>query len=219
MAPDIGVVALADGMGGHRAGEIASHMAADLVVNGLRSHLADAGATAAQHSPLLAVDKSINQANRTILDAAGASRVARGHGHDAGRGALPRERRRRSRTSATRGSIGCAAAGSQLLTRDDSLLRQQVEAGLIGAERRRRFAQPQLRHAGARRRRRGRCAPARRRRDSAATCSCCAPTASTTSSTTTTSSSSCTRCRRTCRSPRRSSCRPRRTTAATTTCR
>ena len=46
VAPEIGVVALADGMGGHRAGEIASHMAADLVVNGLRSHLADAGATA-----------------------------------------------------------------------------------------------------------------------------------------------------------------------------
>ena len=73
LAPEIGVVALADGMGGHRAGEIASHMAADLVVDSMRTHFAAAGATATQHSPLLALDKSINQANRQIFDAAQAS--------------------------------------------------------------------------------------------------------------------------------------------------
>lgn len=132
VAPDIGVVALADGMGGHRAGEIASHMAADLVVNGLRSHLADAGATAAQQSPLLALDKSINQANRAILDAAGASPSREGMGTTLAVAFF-------HANGATIAHVGDSriyrlrGGRLELLTRDDSLLRQQVEAGLIRA--------------------------------------------------------------------------------------
>jgi len=132
VAPEIGVVALADGMGGHRAGEIASHMAADLVVNGLRSHFADAGATGAQHSPLLAVDKSINQANRTIYEAARASASREGmgttlavalfHANGVAIGHVGDSRIYRLR-----------GGKLQLLTRDDSLLRQQIESGLIAA--------------------------------------------------------------------------------------
>jgi len=132
LAPEIGVVALADGMGGHRAGEIASHMAADLVVNGIRTHLADAGATAAQHSPLLALDKSINQANRHIFEAAQASRAREGMGTTLAVALF----HARGVTIAHVGDsrIYRLRAGKlALLTRDDSLLRQQVETGLIGA--------------------------------------------------------------------------------------
>ena len=132
LAPEIGVVALADGMGGHRAGEIASHMAADLVVDSLRAHFADAGATATQHSPLLALDKSINQANRQIFDAAQASRLREGMGTTLAVAAF----HGRGVTIAHVGDsriYRLRAGRLALLTRDDSLLRQQVEAGLIAA--------------------------------------------------------------------------------------
>jgi serine/threonine protein phosphatase PrpC len=132
VAPEIGVVALADGMGGHRAGEIASHMAADLVVDGLRNHLADGGATAAQHSPLLAIDKSINQANRTIFAAARASASRHGMGTTLAVALFHAD-------GVAIGHVGDSriyrlrGGRLQLLTRDDSLLRQQVESGLIAA--------------------------------------------------------------------------------------
>ena len=132
LAPEIGVVAVADGMGGHRAGEIASHMAADLVVDSLRSHLADAGAAAGQHSPLLALDKSINQANRHIFEAAQANRAREGMGTTLAVAAF----HGRGVTIAHVGDsriYRLRAGRLALLTRDDSLLRQQVETGVIGA--------------------------------------------------------------------------------------
>ena len=133
LAPEIGVVALADGMGGHRAGEIASHMAADLVVDSMRRHLADTGATATQHSPLLALDKSINQANRHIFEAAQASRAREGMGTTLAVAAF----HARGVTIAHVGDsriYRLRAGRLALLTRDDSLLRQQVETGLISAD-------------------------------------------------------------------------------------
>ena len=132
LAPDIGVVALADGMGGHRAGDLASQLAADLVVNGLRSQLGNTGTTQAQHSPLLAVDLSINHANQTIFNAAQASVAHEGMGTTLAVAMFHA------------GGVAIAHVGDSriyrlragrlaLLTRDDSLIRQQVEAGLIGA--------------------------------------------------------------------------------------
>ena len=132
VAPEIGVVALADGMGGHRAGEIASHMAADLVVNGLRNHLADAGATGAQHSPLLAVDKSINQANRTIFEAARASPSRLGMGTTLAVALFHADGVAIAHVGDSR-IYRLRSGRLRLLTRDDSLLRQQVESGLIAA--------------------------------------------------------------------------------------
>ena len=132
VASEIGVLALADGMGGHAAGEIASHMAAEVVVDCLRSHLADSGAAAAQHSPLLAVDKSINQANRAIYEVARASASRTGMGTTLAvalfhAGGIVIAHVGDSRIYRLRDG------GLELLTRDDSLLRQQVETGLIGA--------------------------------------------------------------------------------------
>ena len=132
MDPELGVVAVADGMGGHRAGEVASAMAAQMVLVGLRQRLAELRSGTDQHLPLLAVEESITQANLAIWGAAHAhagqlgmgttlalalfhdNRIVIGHVGD-------------SRVYRLRGGK------LQLMTRDDSLLRDQVDAKLISA--------------------------------------------------------------------------------------
>jgi protein phosphatase len=127
-----GVVALADGMGGHRAGEVASQMAADIVLAGLRAHLAGPGAAGRQHAPLLAAEQSIKQANRAIFEAAQADAARRGMGTTLALAAFCGD-------SVVLGHIGDSRiyrlrdGRLQLLTRDDSLLRDQVEIGMITA--------------------------------------------------------------------------------------
>ncbi len=127
-----GIVALADGMGGHRAGEVASQMAADIVVAGLRAHLAGPGTAGRQHSPLLAAEGSIKQANRAIFEAAQADVTRRGMGTTLALAAFCED-------IVVLGHIGDSRiyrlrdGRLQLLTRDDSLLRDQVELGVISA--------------------------------------------------------------------------------------
>jgi protein phosphatase len=131
--PEIGVAVLADGMGGHRAGEVASRIAARAVFDGLEARVAAFRSKAGPHSPRQAVQESINQANIAVFEAARAqssyngmgttlavtlfydNRVALGHIGDS------RVYRLRDRTLA-------------LLTRDDSLLRDEIEAGVISGE-------------------------------------------------------------------------------------
>jgi len=130
MDPELGVVAVADGMGGHRAGEVASAMATQIVLAGLRQRFAELRSGADQHSPLLAVEESINQANLAIWGA------ARAHAGRLGMGttlalALFHDNR------IVIGHIGDSrvyrlrGGKLQLMTRDDSLLRDQVDARLI----------------------------------------------------------------------------------------
>ncbi len=128
----IGVAVLADGMGGHRAGEVASQMATQIVMGSLQSQVAEFRSDTAQHSPIRAIEQSINRANRAVHDAARAqpmyqgmgttlalalfydNRVALGHVGD-------------SRVYRLRDDV------LRLLTRDDSLLQDQVELGFIAA--------------------------------------------------------------------------------------
>ncbi|HYQ99851.1 MAG TPA: protein phosphatase 2C domain-containing protein [Casimicrobiaceae bacterium] len=128
--PELGVFVVADGMGGHRAGEVASAMAAQIVLVGLRERLPKLGSGTNSHSPLLAVEESINQANLAIWGA------AQGHARQLGMGttlalALFHD------NQIVIGHIGDSrvyrlrGGGLQLMTRDDSLLRDEVDAGLI----------------------------------------------------------------------------------------
>jgi protein phosphatase len=130
--PRIAAAIVADGMGGHRAGEVASQLAARIIQESLRTRRPRFWTTADQHSPTRALEQSIIRANRAVFGAAQAvpayhgmgttlsvalffdDRVAVGHVGD-------------SRIYRFRSGV------LKLLTRDDSLLRDQIDLGLISA--------------------------------------------------------------------------------------
>jgi PPM family protein phosphatase len=130
--PEKGAMVLADGMGGHRAGEVASRMSTEVISTEIKSGIPELRHAASQHSPRLMVDRSIKRANKSVYDAAQAHVAYNGMGttvavalfHD---------------NAVALGHLGDSRiyrlrAGSlQLLTRDDSLLSDQVELGLIAA--------------------------------------------------------------------------------------
>jgi protein phosphatase len=128
-----GILALADGMGGHRAGEVASRMATETLVAGLSAASRTFSANPHQHAPLLALGQSINRANRLILEAGQVDVRYRGMGTTMAAAVFHDNR-------VTLAHIGDSRVyrlrGQQmeLLTRDDSLLRDQVEMGVITAK-------------------------------------------------------------------------------------
>ena len=130
---DNGILALADGMGGHRAGEVASRMATELLVADLAAAAAAMRPDAGPRETMLAVESSINRANKAIFAAGRADSKHGGMGTTLAL-ALFRDGRVTwahvgdSRVYRVRG------ARMRLLTRDDSLLRDQVELGVISAE-------------------------------------------------------------------------------------
>lgn len=67
--PELGLAVLADGMGGHQAGEIASGMAVELITHHFQRALAQAGGAAAP-SAADAIGEAIKLANSAIYDAA-----------------------------------------------------------------------------------------------------------------------------------------------------
>ena len=129
---DLGLAILADGMGGHRAGEVASQMATQIILSGLQTRVAEFGSDAGREAPLYAVEQSINRANTAIFDAAQGQSAYQGMGTTLALALFYDNR-------VTLGHIGDSriyrlrAHLLQLLTRDDSLLRDQIEVGLIAA--------------------------------------------------------------------------------------
>jgi protein phosphatase len=131
--PETGIAVLADGMGGHRAGEVASQMATHIIFGGLQARVEGFRSTAGPHSPLQAIDESINRANKAVFEAAQAQASYQGMGttlvlalfydNRVALGHIGDSRIYRLRNDAL-----------QLLTRDDSLLREQIELGFISAE-------------------------------------------------------------------------------------
>jgi serine/threonine protein phosphatase PrpC len=127
-----GAMTLADGMGGHHAGEVASRMATEAIFNELKLRIPEFGNAAGHLSPQRVVDRSIKRANKSVYDASQANAAYQGMGttvavalfHD---------------NAVALGHVGDSRiyrlrSGSlQLLTRDDSLLRDQVELGIISA--------------------------------------------------------------------------------------
>lgn len=129
---DRGIVAIADGMGGHRAGEVASRMATDLLLTGLtraadrfRPHARSAG-------PAAAVTECIKRANRTIFEAGRADPRYRGMGTTLALVVFYDDEVTLAHVGDSR--IYRVRNGElTLLTRDDSLLRDQIDLGYIDA--------------------------------------------------------------------------------------
>jgi protein phosphatase len=128
-----GIVALADGMGGHRAGEVASRMATDLLLPGLAAAMPRFRSDARRHAALQAIERSIIHANRAIWEAGRADSKCFGMGTTLALAVFQGDRVALAHVGDSR-IYRLRDGVLQLLTRDDSLLRDQVELGVISAE-------------------------------------------------------------------------------------
>lgn len=130
---DYGFAIVADGMGGHRAGEVASHLARDLLKERLPAKVQQFRAGARQPMPLQFAEQIIGEANRAIFATAQKQAGCAGMGTTVAVALFYGE------------NVGLLHVGDsriyrlrggklQLLTRDDSLLHDQVERGVIAVE-------------------------------------------------------------------------------------
>ena len=127
-----GVMALADGMGGHRAGEVASRMATESLLATLRGRSAEFGSDDDHDSSRLAVEQSIIRANGEIFAAARANPTYFGMGTTLAVAVFDGRRVTLAHVGDSR-IYRLRFNRLEPLTRDDSLLRDQVELGLIAA--------------------------------------------------------------------------------------
>ena len=128
--PELGIVVLADGMGGYNAGEVASGIAVDTVGETLRAEL---GAIAPQTVAHDMLDLAIRRANSVIFDAAGSNPSCAGMGTTLVCALFFDNR-------LVCGHVGDSrlyrwrAGQLQQLSHDHSLLQEEIDAGLIRPE-------------------------------------------------------------------------------------
>ena len=137
--PDIGLLVLADGMGGYNAGEVASGIAVKTIVNLVREYVrargpvrsrTATGTVAAQHHPARCHHP---RQQDHLPDRAHAAPV-RGHGHHRGRGAVLRQQGHDRARRAIRACTACAATSFEQVTMDHSLLQELVDRGFYSPE-------------------------------------------------------------------------------------
>lgn len=128
-----GIAVVADGMGGHRAGEVASRMALDIVIDRLRSKVLRFRAGAGQAMPLQFARQIVGEANKAIHSAARKQAGCNGMGTTLALALFHGRQVALLHVGDSR-IYRLRSGRLQLLTRDDSLLRDQVELGLIAAE-------------------------------------------------------------------------------------
>jgi serine/threonine protein phosphatase PrpC len=127
------VVVLADGMGGYNAGEVASAMATGFIHNELGRWMTEGGHEAHARELKRAMEICVDNANRSIFNAANSNPLYAGMGTTLVMGVFQGARAMighvgDSRCYRLRGGV------LQQITRDHSLLQEQIDAGLISVE-------------------------------------------------------------------------------------
>ena len=127
------VVVLADGMGGYNAGEVASAMATSFIHTELGRWMSEGGLDANVREIKRAMEICVDNANRSIFNAANSNSLYAGMGTTLVMAVFQGAR-------AMVGHVGdsrCYRLRSgtlQQITRDHSLLQEQIDAGLISVE-------------------------------------------------------------------------------------
>lgn len=124
---------IADGIGGHRAGDVASRMATDIVTEGLRNKIKQFRAGSTQPTPLQFAEQVIVEANQAIHDAARKQTGCSEMGTTLALALFHDDRVALLHVGDSR-IYRLRNGQMQLLTRDDSLLSDQVELGMIAAK-------------------------------------------------------------------------------------
>jgi PPM family protein phosphatase len=128
-----GIVVLADGMGGHRAGEVASRMATENVLAYLKSYLARLEQGATESALSKGITRAVSKANRAIYELGQSRSDYEGMGTTLAAAVF-------FGNTVTLANVGDSRVyrlrGNRLmqLSREDSLLRHQVQVGLISQQ-------------------------------------------------------------------------------------
>lgn len=121
---------LADGMGGYNAGEVASGMATDLILEDMRRWLAEPDLSGVALDIRAAIDAAVNQANQAILEAAHANPEWAGMGTTLVVAVFKADRLLLAHVGDSR--CYCLRRGRlRQLTKDHTLLQEQLDAGLL----------------------------------------------------------------------------------------
>ena len=131
--PDNHVAILADGMGGYNAGEVASAMATTFVRSELGRWLAEGGSQASAREIKRAMEICIDNANRSIFNAANSQPQYAGMGTTLVMGVFQDSRTLIGHVGDSR-CYRLRGGNFVQLTRDHSLLQEQLDAGLITPE-------------------------------------------------------------------------------------
>ncbi len=124
---------LADGMGGYNAGEVASGMATTFIKSELGRWLSQAGRHANTREVRLAMEICVDNANRSIFNAANSNPQYSGMGTTLVVGVFQDERLLLGHIGDSR-CYRLRGAEFAQITKDHSLLQEQMDAGLITPE-------------------------------------------------------------------------------------
>jgi protein phosphatase len=129
----VALAVLADGMGGYNAGEVASHMATSFIRTELGRWLREASSQATDAEVRRAMDICVDNANRAIFNAANANPQYAGMGTTLVVAVLRDDHLLLGHVGDSR-CYRLRAGQLQQITRDHSLLQEQIDAGLITPE-------------------------------------------------------------------------------------